>query len=86
MSKLSHLIMILKDISPWLWALLPSEDVLLITRLGCRCILNIICFSLSFHIIFICAKLICPDIVLYSTVFSSFNPADMPFGPTILIS
>jgi hypothetical protein len=53
MSKLSRLIMVVKDISPWPWAMLPSEDFLLITGLGCRCILNIICFTLGFHIIFI---------------------------------
>jgi len=86
MSKLSRLIIVLKDISPWSWALLPSNDVFLITRLGCHCILNIICFSLGFHIIFVCKIDICPNIVLDSTVFSSFDPTDMPFCPTILIS
>jgi hypothetical protein len=64
MSKLSRLIMLLKDISPWSWALLHSEDILLITGLGCYCILNIICFSLGFHIIFIFKIDICSNIVL----------------------
>jgi hypothetical protein len=45
---------VLKDKSSWSWALHPSEDVLLIMRLGCRCFLSIICFVLGFHIIFIC--------------------------------
>jgi hypothetical protein len=53
MNKLFRLIMVLKDVSPWPWALLPSEDFLLITGLGCGCILNIICFALGFHNTFV---------------------------------
>jgi hypothetical protein len=55
---------VLKDISPWPWVLLPSEDVLLI--------------------IFVCKIDIYLDIVIYSTVFSSFDPVFMPLGPAIL--
>jgi hypothetical protein len=74
---------VLKDISPWPWALLHSNDVLLITRLGYHCILNIICFSLGFHIIFVCKIDICLDIVLY---FTTFDPYVMLVGPVIIIS
>jgi hypothetical protein len=81
MSNFSCLIMVLKDISPWPWALLPSMDVL-ITGIGCRCILNIICFSSSFHIIFVCKIDICHDIVLY---FTTFDPCLMLVGPVIII-
>jgi hypothetical protein len=36
--------------------------------------------EINFHIIFVCEIDICPNIVLDSTVFSSFDPTDMPFG------
>jgi hypothetical protein len=74
--------MVLKDISLWPWALLPSEDVLLIIGLSCCCILNIICFALGFHIIFVCTTDICPDIVHY---FTTFDPYVMLGGPVIII-
>jgi len=85
MSELSRLIRYLKTSRLGCGPCSLSEDVLLITRLGCRYILNIICFALGFHIIFVCKIDVCPEIVLYSIVFS-FDPSIMPIGPVILIS
>jgi len=40
---------------------------------------------LGFHTIFVCKIDICPDIVLYFTIFSSFNHSVMRVGPVIII-